>query len=519
MTPPHLELRRLTKSFGDFRALDDVSMQVRVGSFHALLGENGAGKSTLVKCVIGYQGASSGSIALHGQEVSFRNTREAHRRGLGMVYQRFTLVENMSVAENLVLVRDEVPAVVDWKREHSELASFMERMPFRVPLKVPVHSLSAGEKQKLEILKQLYLKRSLLFLDEPTSVLTPSESDEVLSLLHGLTQQGALTVVMITHKFREVTGYADHVSILRRGALVASRPIAELDVPEMSRLMVGNATLRSPAPRALSTHSEPRLELEKLTALDDTGTPALRGLSLSVNAGEIVGIAGVSGNGQRELVEVICGQRRLRAGEVRVNGRSFSATREEFRGQRVFVVPEVPLDNGAVPAMSVSENLVLRDYDVPPILRGRWFVSRARIAQQAARAIEAFNVKAPSAESPIRDLSGGNIQRAVLARELASDAKLLIVANPCFGLDFATSAEIRARLVDARNRGAAVLLISEDLDELLELSDRLCVIFDGDIVFERAPRDTHPGEIGGYMAGHLAHEGGRQGTPSEAAQA
>jgi general nucleoside transport system ATP-binding protein len=502
MKAPSLELIGLSKRFGDFVALEDVSLRVAAGSFHALLGENGAGKSTLVKCVIGYQPATRGDVLVGDKQVAFASTREAHQHGLGMVYQRFTLVENMSVAENLVLVRDRVPALVDWKRELTALEAFMEAMPFRVPLRAHVHSLAAGQKQKLEILKQLYLRRSLLFLDEPTSVLTPVEADEVLGLLHRMTREGALTVVLITHKFREVTAYADAVSVLRRGKLVGGGATRELGVAELSRMMVGDQPLRRPAARVADADPALRLSVRELRASDEDGRPALRGLSLAVHAAEILGVAGVSGNGQRELVEVLAGQRKRTHGAVEVAGAPWRAQRAEMRERRVRVVPEVPLDNACVPAMSVSENLALRDYDVPPIRRPGGLISHAALTARAARLMRAFAVKAPSASSPVRELSGGNIQRVVLARELSQGSDLLIAVNPCFGLDFSAAAEIRAQLVDARNQGSAVLLISEDLDELLELSDRLCVMFEGAIAFETTPAESSAAEIGRYMAGH-----------------
>ena len=496
-----LELVSLSKRFGDFVALDGASMRVKAGSFHALLGENGAGKSTLVKCVIGYQAPSSGDVLLDDRQVAFESTRAAHAAGLGMVYQRFTLVENMTVAENLVLVRDPVPVVVDWKAELRALEQFMESMPFRVPLSAPVHSLAAGEKQKLEILKQLYLKRKLLFLDEPTSGLTAAEADQVLGLLYQLTRQGELTVLIITHKFREVTAFADHVSILRRGVIVGDAPAADLSIPEMSRLMVGDETLRSPAPREPLQIDAPRLQIDGVHAIDDTGIPALRGLSLCVRPGEIFGIAGVSGNGQRELVEVIAGQRKKQAGTVRIAGQPFFATRKQLRQLAVRVIPEVPLDNACVAELSVADNLALRSFDEPPIRRGL-FLSRRNIVERAKPLIARFRVKTPSPQAAMRDLSGGNIQRAVLARELSEGCQVLIAVNPCFGLDFAACAEIRAQLMDARNRGTAVLLISEDLDELLELSDRLSVICDGKLVYETDPKHAELGVIGQYMAGH-----------------
>lgn len=497
-----LEVVKLTKRFGDFVALDDVSFQVQHGAFHALLGENGAGKSTLVKCIIGYQAPTVGDVLVNDREVRFTSTRQAHAAGIGMVYQQFTLVPNMTVAENLVLVRSEVPSVINWVKERAELQAFMDQMPFRVPLDVPVRALSAGDKQKLEILKQLYLKREILFLDEPTSVLTPAEADEVLGLLHRLTREGKLTVLMITHKFREVTQFADRITVLRRGKMVGEGNVAELTVAQMAAMMVGEESLATVGSRPEVASTEVGLEVNNLHALDDTGVPALKGLSFQVKRGEILGVAGVSGNGQTQLVEVLAGQRRLVSGDVKVKGKLFTATRAEIFDQKLTLLPEVPLDNACVADMTVSDNLALRDFDRPPIQIGRFFVSRKAIREKARQLVERFKVRTPSLDSPIRNLSGGNVQRTVLARELSRPIDVLIAANPCFGLDFAATAEIRGKLMEARNSGAAVLLIGEDLDELLELSDRLVVLFEGHIAYETPTSKAERVQVGHYMAGH-----------------
>jgi general nucleoside transport system ATP-binding protein len=498
---PSLEVIGMTMRFGAFTALEDASMRVEPGSFHALLGENGAGKSTLVKCVIGYQKPTAGDILLNERQVQFGSTREAHAAGIGMVYQHFTLVQNMTVAENLVLVRDKLPAIVDWKAETRALEAFMGSMPFRVPLHAPVHTLAAGEKQRLEILKQLYLGRRLLFLDEPTSVLTPDEANQVLGLLHDLTRQQKLTVLIITHRFREVTRFCDAVTVLRRGKAVGGGKVADLSVEAMAKLMVGEEPLRNPVPRKSAEPGEPRLVIDKLSARDDAGMEALRDVSLSVHAGEIVGVAGVSGNGQSELVEVLCGQRHKSSGSVHVSGVPYAAARSQMQKLRVHVLPELPLTNACVPNMSVSENIALRKFDQAPVKRAGGFVSTRAIRDKAAALIQRFGIKTPSPSTPIRNLSGGNVQRAVLARELSEPADVLVTANPCFGLDFAASADVRAEIVEARNRGAAVLLISEDLDELMELADRLCVMFDGQVVHETRPSLTDVAAIGRCMAG------------------
>ena len=375
-------------------------------------------------------------------------------------------------------------------------------MPFRLDPDSPVRTLAAGEKQKLEILKQLYLGSEIVILDEPTSVLTPDEADEVLGLLRAMTQAGRLTILMISHKFREVTKFADEVTILRRGRLVGRGRVGELSTDEMARLMVGDEPPRSDRQRQKTDAGRVVLHVSRLHADDDLGTPAVRDLSLEVGAGEIVGIAGVSGNGQEELVEVLAGQRLGRGGEVRVGGSVFRARRAEMRLQKVRCLPEEPLRNACVAEMSVAENIGFRSFDRPPFSWARMLVSRKALRKHARNVILEYGIRTPGPDTPIRSLSGGNVQRAVLARELHDHAALLIAANPCFGLDFAAVAEIRGRIMDARNRGTAVLLISSDLDEIFTLSDRVLVISEGKIVYETPASTADIGIIGRHMAGH-----------------
>jgi general nucleoside transport system ATP-binding protein len=474
---------------------------VPAGSFHALLGENGAGKSTLVKCVMGFYTADTGQVMVGGREQAIDSPRAAHALGLGMVYQHFTLVPNMTVAENLVLSRAHVPSVIDWRAERAALEAFLKTMPFRIPLDTPVHALAAGEKQKVEILKQLNLKRRFLILDEPTSVLTPAEADEMLGLLRGLTRAGELTVLMITHKFREVRAFADAVTVLRRGKLVGEGRVADLGVDDMARMMVGSESFPEPARRA-GTLGAARLELAGISADNDGGTPAVRGIDVNVRSGEIVGIAGVSGNGQRELVEVIAGQRAASAGTIRIHGKPYGATRTEMREHKLFCLPEEPLRNGCVPRMSVAENLMLREFDRPPYAAGGWWLKPAAMEAAARQLIARYRVKTPSPDAPIANLSGGNVQRAILARELGGEVEVLVAANPCFGLDFAAVADIHDQIMAARNRGAAVLLVSEDLDELLELSDRIVVMLAGQFVYETPASSADRTIVGRHMAGH-----------------
>lgn len=492
----------MTKIFGSLVALEDVSINVRAGSFHALLGENGAGKSTLVKCMMGFYQPTRGEMLVDGQQVLIPNPRAAHAAGIGMVYQHFTLVPSLTAAENLVISRADAPSVIDWSKERAALSKFLETTPFKVPLDVPVSSLSAGEKQKLEILKQLYLDQRFLILDEPTSVLTPDEADEVLGLLKGMTQAGELTILMITHKFREVTGYADDLTVLRRGQRVGGGEVSSMSVGEMSHMMIGDTKLREQAERIARGETPTVLELAAVYAEDDGGLPALEQVNLQVHAGEIVGIAGVSGNGQSELVEVLSGQRDMSDGRILVHGSPYEPQRGQMDKYKVFGLSEEPLRNVAVPRMTVAENIAFRTFDKAPISTLRGWMSPGPMRARARELIGTYRVKTPSTEEPIENLSGGNVQRAVLARELSGDVDILIVANPCFGLDFASVAEIRAQIMDQRNRGAAVLLISEDLDEILELADTVAVMSEGHVTYTAPMTETDRQTIGHAMAGH-----------------
>jgi ABC-type uncharacterized transport system ATPase subunit len=497
-----LEVAAMSKRFGANIALADVDMRIPAGTLHALLGENGAGKSTLVKCIIGSYRADRGDVLLDGREVAINGPRAARALGLGMVYQHFTLVSGMTVAENMVMARPRIPTIVNWRAERRALEEFMAQMPFRVPLNRRVATLAAGEKQKVEILKLLYLGCRFLILDEPTAVLTPAEADEVLRFLRDLVEAHKLTVLMITHKFREVTAYADAVTVLRRGRLAGAGAVRDLTPAAMAAMMVGTMPAATRTDRNTAPSQETRLKIEALAAIRDDGVAALDGVSLSVRAGEIVGIAGVSGNGQRELVEVLAGQRRAAAGEIRIDGRPFRFTRAEIRGHGVRCLPEEPLANAGVARMTVAENLALRDFDVPPFAARSIWLDRAAMQAAAARKIEDYNVRPPDPDLRLGALSGGNVQRAILARELTGEVRVLIVANPCFGLDFTATAEIRARLMAARNRGVAILLVSEDLDEIQELADRILVMAGGRIAYESSAAKADLAAIGMAMAAH-----------------
>jgi simple sugar transport system ATP-binding protein len=491
----------ITKRFGAFTALSDVSFKVAPATVHALLGENGAGKSTLVKCLLGYYRADEGAFLVNDHEETIARPADADRLGLGMVYQHFTLVPSMTVAENLVMSRADVPAVVDWTRERADLEAFMARMPFKVPLGAEVGTLAAGERQKTEILKQLYLQRRFLVLDEPTSVLTPQEADEMLSLVRDLAHGGGITVAIITHKLKEVKKFADEVTVLRRGRFAGRGTTAALSPSDMTAMMIGEPQAPAGVARLGAPEPVARLLVEQLRTTGDAGRAGLNIERLAVHPREILGIAGVSGNGQKELAEVLGGQRPPDSGTMRIDGTRYTATRDEAQAQAMRVLPEEPLRNGCVPRMSVSDNLNLRSFDRSPSGAKRFWLDGGAMTARALRMIAGYGVRAPSREAPIGVLSGGNVQRCVLARELDGDVRLLIVANPCFGLDVKAVAEVRARIVAARNTGAAVLLISEDLDEILELSDRIVVMHDGHLVHETPGAGADAQAIGAHMLG------------------
>jgi simple sugar transport system ATP-binding protein len=489
--PPSIDAVGISKSFGTLRALDDVSLEVPSGTFHAIVGENGAGKSTLAKCLLGFYHPDTGQVKLNGFAVS--TPAEARRAGLGMVFQHFTLAPAMTVAENLLLARPDLPMFLNWRNEKQRLLRFLETAPFQIDLDARVEHLAAGQKQKVEILKQLYLETRVLILDEPTSVLTPAEADEVMLVLRSLVEKGLLSVILITHKLREVMSYADRVTVLRRGRWVASRDVRAIDVDRVAELMIGTSQPPEQIGRTGIAPGAAEFQIEDLVVLGDHGLPAVKKINLTVRSGEILGIAGVSGNGQRELVQAIGGQRDIESGSIRA-------------ASGFYTLPEEPLQNATIPGMSVAENLALRTFGQPPIAKFRFLLERAVLAEKAEQLVTRFSIRTPSIWSPIRNLSGGNVQRAVLARDLGSNGKkIFVVANPCFGLDFAATAFVHNQLIELRNRGGSVLLISEDLDELMSVADRIVVMSGGEIVHETSPAELDLATVGRYMGGHAAH--------------
>ena len=451
---PLVEATGMTKRFGTLLALDNVSLRLEPGSFHAILGENGAGKSTLVKCIMGYYRPDAGHLLLDGVPRDIYNPRLALDLGLGLVYQHFTLVPNLTAVENLVLGQSHASQVINWTAERARIESFQRDMPLRVDLDARITSLAAGEKQKLEILKQLYLGHRVLILDEPTSVLTPREADQVLGLLRELASAGRLSVVLITHKFREVLAFAGEVTVLRSGRVVGHGSVAELTGADLASMMFGRGTVFASASRDEVEAGKEALEVLGLTALNDKGVIACNAISLAVREGEILGIAGVAGNGQRELVEVLAGQRELEAGEIRVAGAHYNRSRKQMCRRGVHLLTEEPLHNSCVRTMSVAENLSFRNFDDQSHTQFGCFMRRSTLRRQAIALIRRYDIRTPSPDARLDTLSGGNVQRTVLARELSGAVSVLIAQNPCVGLDFAAIGEISRANHDSAQPGS-----------------------------------------------------------------
>ncbi|MFN8470947.1 MAG: ABC transporter ATP-binding protein [Anaerolineae bacterium] len=500
-----VELRGITKQFPGVLANDRVNFDVSAGEVHALLGENGAGKSTLMKILYGLYQPDSGEILINGRPVTFKSPADALRNGIGMVHQHFQLVPSFTVAENVTLGLPSGRAgVLDTAAVGNRIRSLAKEYGLSVDPNAYVWQLAVGQQQRVEIVKILYRGAELLVLDEPTAVLTPQEVDDLFVTLRQMAQEGH-SIIFISHKLHEVLAISQRVTVLRDGRSVGTFPTADMTKAELARLMVGRPVLLQydrPAPNL----GEARLQIENVTALGDRGTDALRNVSLTVHAGEIVGLAGVSGNGQRELGEVLTGLRPVTQGRVTLNGKDVTHASPAQRmavGQSA--IPEERMREGVITEFSVSENLILQDNGKPPYAH-RGFMDFKAIAQQSARLVESFRVKTPSLETPVKNLSGGNIQKLILARELNRKPSVLIAAQPTRGVDIGASEYIHLRLLEQRALGTATLLISEDLDEIRALSDRIAVIYEGRIVgIVDGPTATAE-ELGLMMAGSVREQ-------------
>ncbi|MEJ5248675.1 MAG: ABC transporter ATP-binding protein [Caldilinea sp.] len=505
-SPYAVEMRGITKRFPGVLANDRIDFQVRKGEIHALLGENGAGKSTLMNILSGLYRPDEGEIAIHGRVVEFHSPRDAIRHGVGMVHQHFMLTPSQSVAENVFLGAREIGFVLNPQRMAAEVRRIAEQYRLPVDPNAKIWQLSVGEQQRVEIIKILYRGAEILILDEPTAVLTPQEAENLFVTLRSMAADNK-TIIFISHKLEEVLSIADRITVLRSGRVVATLSAQGVTKTELANLMVGRQVLfqleKPPAHRG-----EVRLRLDGVCALDDKLLPALRNVSLTVHSGEIVGVAGVAGNGQRELAEVICGLRPLTAGTIEVaDERMTHLTARRMIDAGVAYVPEDRNTTGSAPNLSVAENLILKSYRKAEMGAGP-FLDLTAVERTAASLVKAFNILTPSIKTPVRKLSGGNLQKVILAREISSQPKVLIAASPTRGLDIGATESVRSLLLQERSQGAAILLISEDLDEIFAISDRIVVLYEGCIMGEFETADAELTEVGLLMAGGRAPSAG-----------
>ncbi len=499
-----VEMRGITKRFPGVIANQDVDLKVEKGHVHALLGENGAGKSTLMNVLSGLYQQDQGRILLNGEPVAIQSPRDAIDLGIGMVHQHFMLVESLTVAENVILGLFPTGLVIDENKIESQIRDLSERYQLNVDPSAYIWQLSVGEQQRVEILKLLYRGADILIMDEPTAVLTPQEADKLMKILHQMAREGK-TIIFITHKLNEVMGYADRVSVLRKGKKVDTVAIDETSKDQLARLMVGREVLF----RFEKSDNDPGdvvIQAENLTAVNDKGLPALKGISFEVRSGEVVGIAGVAGNGQRELAEVVTCLRPLKKGKVLVNDQEVTnCTSRQAINAGLSHIPGDRLGRGLAGNLPVSDNLVMKMYRKPPLASGP-MVNYRRVDGYSTDLVSSFDIITPSIKTMARSLSGGNQQKVVLAREIDASSGALVAVNPTRGLDIGATEAVRKELLDQRDQGAAILLISGDLDELLQITDRILVIYEGEFMGEVSTDEADIDQIGLMMAGERQQE-------------
>lgn len=495
-----LTMKNITKRFPGVLANDQVCLEVNTGEVLALLGENGAGKSTLMKILYGLYRPDEGEICINGKPVTIHSPRDAMDLGIGMVHQHFMLVPTLTAVENIVLGLPSTRGfILDLDRAAERIIKLSKDYGLKVDPWSYIWQLSVGEQQRVEILKVLYRGAELLILDEPTAVLTPQEVEELFVTLEGMLKLGH-SIVFITHKLKEVMRVSKHVTVLRAGRSVHNVVTAETNEKELARMMVGR-DLAQDLPRSALTPGDVILDIQDLHALNDQGLPALNGLSLQVHAGEIVGLAGVSGNGQRELSEVIACLRTAKSGSVRIQDKNiFNHLPENAIEAGLGYIPEDRLTVGTIPTFSVRENLIIKDLNRPP-LSHNGFLDLKAIRSFAEGLVQDYDVKTPNIETHSQSLSGGNIQKLVLAREIHRNPAILVAAQPTRGLDIGATEYVHQRLIEQREKGRAILLISEDLDEIMALSDRIAVIYEGRIMGILPAKQAEREQIGLLMAG------------------
>jgi general nucleoside transport system ATP-binding protein len=491
----------IDKAFPGVVANRGVSFEARWGEVHALLGENGAGKTTLMSILAGLYRPDKGHIEIDGEPVTFHSPKDAIKHGVGMVYQHYRLVASQTVAENLLLGLPGVPFRLNARTIIREARELSKRYHLPVDPQRPVWQLSVGEQQRVEILKTLQRGATVLILDEPTAVLTPQESEDLMRTLRQIAAEGR-TVILISHKLEEVRSVADRVTVLRGGEVVASgKSIGALSTRDLARLMVGDDLPAGRVAHTTPPGREPRLVLKGIDGVDERGLPALRNVCLEVHKGEILGIAGVAGNGQRELAQVVAGLRLPTNGTISLDGKDVTGVGARTMTRRgVAHIPEDRLGEGLVGNLPLTDNAVLKSYDQPPLAWGP-FLNLRRVVRFTQMLLERFHIRGARPDSSTRLLSGGQLQRFLLAREMALNPRAIVAVHPTRGLDVAATQQVQEWLVAARDDGAAVLLISEDLDEVMQLGDRIAVMYEGEIVGTMPAHAADRETIGLMMAG------------------
>ena len=495
-----IEMREITKVFGEFVANDKINLQLRKGEIHALLGENGAGKSTLMNMLAGLLEPTSGEIVVNGQVVKLDSPSKAASLGIGMVHQHFMLVEAFTVAENIILGSELTKnGVLDIARATKEIMDLSERYGLAVDPSAKVADISVGAQQRVEILKTLYRGADILIFDEPTAVLTPSEIDELMAIMKNLVKEGK-SIILITHKLDEIRAVSDRVTVIRRGKSIETVEIVGATNADLAEMMVGRSVSFKTEKQAAQP-KEVVLSIKDLVVNENRGVPAVKNLSLDVRAGEIVGIAGIDGNGQSELIQAITGLRKIESGSIELKGRSILGLHpRQITEMSVGHVPEDRHRDGLVLDMMISENIALQTYYKEPLSKNG-ILNYGNIISHAKKLMQEFDVRAASEIVPASALSGGNQQKAIIAREINRDPDLLIVSQPTRGLDVGAIEYIHKRLIEARDNGKAVLVVSFELDEILNVSDRIAVIHDGKIQGIVTPETTNKQELGVLMAG------------------
>ncbi len=498
--PNAFDMHGIVKRFPGVLANDRIDFACQVGEVHALLGENGAGKSTLMNVLAGMYRPDAGEIIVGKQRVSFHSPQDAIAHGIGMIHQHFMLVPSHTVAENMVLGLNQPRFLLNLAHIEEQVRVLGEQYGLSVNPRAKIWELSVGEQQRVEVLKMLFRGAKILIMDEPTAVLTPQEVETLFLTLRDMTKRGH-TIVFISHKLDEVVSIADRVTVLRYGRVTAADvPAKGTTKAQLARLMVGREVLFLVEKEPVQP-GETILAIDRLCAYNDRGLPALREVSLQIRAGEILGIAGVAGNGQRELAEVLTGLRPVTGGTMRFENTLLDSRTNWLEiGQHLAHIPEDRAAVGSVPNLSIAENLILKRFKRPPIAAG-WSINKAAVRQNATRLVQEYKIATPTVETPARMLSGGNLQKVILARETSEKPKLMIAAQPTRGLDVGAIEAIHRLLVEHRNRGAAILLISEELDEIFSLADRIAVMYEGQIVGEMPAERADIHKIGLMMAG------------------